>query len=311
MRALVAEDDATCRTVIEQTLAESGYEVIPAEDGDEAWDILRNPHAPRLVILGWHMPGLDGPEICRRVRSREEGQYVYILMIAAEDGDADIEEALEAGADDFVTKSVSMTELKARLLPARRFVKLCEEVFEFKESVRRQAPYDVLTGLDSRVTILDFLNKEIARAKRQENPLSVILVGIDHWASLNETYGRRTGDRVLCEVARRIAANVRPYDLVGRYGDEEFLVVTPGCDVGHAAELAERIRVSLAGQAIRARNKLVAITASLGVIDGMSSADGEQDGLLEAAEAGLRRARQAGGNRVEGVSTQMATAEPS
>jgi len=304
MRALVAEDDAATRTVIQDALRSQGYEVITVADGNETWDVLSNPHAPRLVVLNWHMPGLDGPEICRRVRQREGGQHVYVLMMTNGSGGATVTEALEAGADDFVNKSVSMAELAARLLPARRFVRVCEEIIEFKESMRRQAPYDVLTGLDNRVTILDFLNKEVARSNRHNAPMSVVLVAIDHWTSLNETYGRRTGDGVLCTLARRMEEIVRPYDLVGRFGDEEFLVVAPGCDASGAAEFGERIRTSLTGQTVRVQGKLVAITASLGAADNAVCEDPDGSRLVDEARAALQRARTAGGNRVDVAARQ-------
>jgi len=296
MRALISTSNQGGQGFLKKILTEQGYEVIVAQEGEEAWDILRNPAAPRLVILDSGLTGIDGIELCRRIRKRESGDHVYLVVIGGRDGTETVADALEAGANDYLFKSDTVATMKARLLAGRRFLDLVKEIDSAQEVIRSQATYDLLTGLESRVTILDILRREIARAKREEDPVGVVMIGMDQFNVVNETYGRRVGDAVLCEAARRVSRAIRLYDTAGRYADVEFLVVAPGCEGEDVERVAERIRKELGENTIRAHGKTIAVTASLGIIATPPGKEDDEVAFLDAAEGALNRARHAGGN---------------
>ena len=245
MQILIAEDDVITRRTLEALLVKWGYAVIVVRDGVEAWKILQGDAAPRLVILDWMMPGLDGIQICRQVRQRAAAPYVYILLLTAKGNQEDVINGLEAGADDYLTKPFHALELKARLRSGRRILELQQQLIAAREAFRLQATHDLLTGLWNHGAILDILQRELDRARRESNPLGVVMADLDHFKQVNDTYGHLAGDAVLREVAKRLSASVRPYDSVARYGGEEFLIVAPNCDPGSGLNLAQRLRSSL------------------------------------------------------------------
>ena len=185
---------------------------------------------PQMLILDWVMPKIDGVELCRRIRARNRAPYQYILLVTAKDDKQDKISGLEAGADDYLTKPFDRSELHARLRAGRRILALQDDLIQAREGLRFQATHDVLTGNLNRGAILDLLRRELERAVRSQSAAGILLLDLDHFKKINDTYGHLTGDRVLKEVAQRIRGAVRSYDAVGRYGGEEFLVVLPGCD---------------------------------------------------------------------------------
>ena len=230
LRLLVADDDPALLRLLERLLPTWGYEVSTATNGNEAWALLQEPERPALALLDWSMPGVQGPEICRRLRAEAREPYVYVLLLTAKHQQEDMVEAIQAGADDFVRKPFDRAELQARLWAGRRIVDMQAELARTREVLRTQALHDVLTGLWNRRAILDALERELARARRGSLPVAVALLDLDHFKRVNDTYGHAAGDSVLKEAAARMAGTVRPYDPIGRYGGEEFLVILPGCD---------------------------------------------------------------------------------
>jgi len=273
--------------------------VIVVRDGVEAWKILQGDAAPRLVILDWMMPGLDGIQICHQVRQRAAAPYVYILLLTAKGNQKDVINGLEAGADDYLTKPFHALELKARLRSGRRILELQQQLIAAREALRLQATHDLLTGLWNHAAILDILQRELDRARRESNPLGVVMGDLDHFKRVNDTYGHLAGDAVLREVAKRLSASVRPYDSVARYGGEEFLIVAPNCDPGSGLNLAQRLRSSLDQKPIDLSEGMLPLTCSLGVaVGGLASKD-NSDSMLRAADAALYRAKANGRNRIE------------
>lgn len=297
MRILVAEDDPVSRYLLEAFLVKWGYEVIVAADGVEAWQALQHDNAPQLALLDWMMPGMDGVEICRRVRKRAAEPYTYILLVTAKGQKQDILEGLEAGADDYLTKPFDPQELRARLRVGRRILELQEQLIQAREELRAQATHDPLTGLWNRAAILETLQRELARAERQRTPVAIIMADVDHFKQINDAYGHLAGDAVLGEVSQRMRAAIRSYDAIGRYGGEEFLIVTSGCDVTIALKLAERVRSCVSREPINIAGGTFPATLSLGVA--ASSEAGDADQLVRAADAALYRAKNSGRNRVE------------
>lgn len=303
MKILIAEDELLSRRVLEASLARWGYDVVVAKDGAEAWTLFEQEDEPRLAVLDWMMPGLDGVEVCRRIRHREARPYVYIVLLTARSQKQDLLRALEAGADDYLTKPFDADELRARLHVGRRIIELQDELIAAREALRFQATHDPLTSLFNRTAILDVLRRELHRGRREHIPVGLVIADLDHFKKVNDTHGHLTGDAVLREAAHRMAASIRAYDAVGRYGGEEFLIVVPTSDEMGTLAQAERIRQSIESLPIATPAGEMRVTASFGIAVSNDAEPAEPEALVHAADAALYRAKQAGRNR-----TKLATA---
>src|SRR5579863_2084632 len=199
MRILIADDSIVSRHLLEATLRKWGYEVAVACDGLEAWDALQGENAPRLAILDWVMPGLTGPEVCKRVRESSRGKesnYTYILLLTSKSQREDLIEGMESGADDFLTKPFDQHELKVRLRAGTRIIDLQRELVAAREKLREQATKDFLTRVWNRSSVLEILQRELERGRRDKQPLGVILADLDHFKAVNDNYGHFAGDAV-------------------------------------------------------------------------------------------------------------------
>jgi two-component system cell cycle response regulator len=294
---LVAEDDPICRRVLESRLQNWGFRVISAVDGLEAWEMLREDVAPDLLILDWIMPGIDGPELCRRIRARQHAIYPYILLVTGKDDKADVVRGLEAGADDYLSKPFDPTELRARLQVGKRILALQHELIQAREELRFQANHDALTGIFSRGAILSLLDGELERAARSGTPTGILMMDLDRFKALNDTYGHLTGDAVLRGVVQRMNQAVRPYDFLGRYGGEEFLAVLSNCYPDDLRAIAERIRSAVSDVSINTETASLAVTVSIGGVVTSRAASVLES--LSSADAALYVAKRNGGNRLE------------
>jgi len=309
MRILIAEDDAVSRRLLEAHLKRWGYEVIAAHNGSEAWQILNSPDAPRLAILDWMMPGLDGIELCRRVRQQGGEPYTYIILLTALAGEENLCAGMDAGADDYLTKPLKVNELQVRLRAGRRIVELQDQLIAAREALRVKASHDPLTGLWNHEEIIACLERELARAKRSEQPVAVVMADIDHFKMVNDRYGHMAGDVVLRAVAEKLLLRMRPYDYIGRYGGEEFLVVLSGCSEENALALAERLRLIICREPVDTPEGLIQVTMSLGVAVSNSGND-TASALIRAADRVLYRAKDLGRNRVEAAWSQSDAEAP-
>jgi two-component system cell cycle response regulator len=299
LKALIADDNPGFRLALERMLTKWGYTVVVAVDGMEAWEALQAADPPRLAILDWMMPGLDGPEICRRVRGQNREPYIYILLLTAKSTPEELVEGMEAGADDYLRKPVQSHELRVRLRAGRRIVDLQEEVVQAREALRRQATRDSLTELWNRTAMFDILGRELKRAKRESSPLAIVMADLDHFKQVNDTLGHAAGDAVLREAARRMTACVRPYDAPCRYGGEEFLIVLPGCNLDDATLRAEEIRAAIAATPFQIAEGALNLSCSLGVAASSGAAGFQASALIQEADEALYAAKNNGRNRVE------------
>ena len=299
MRLLIADDDIICRRILEKLLVKWGHEVEVASDGVEAWQALQRFDAPSMVVLDWMMPGVDGVEICRRLRELKRDIRPYVILLSGKGQKKDLINGISAGADDYVTKPFAPEELRVRILAGERILNLQAESLTMMEALRKQATHDYLTGLPNRATIMDVLRREFARRSRGGQAVSVVLADVDHFKDVNDTFGHQVGDVVLAEIARRMAMEMRSYEYVGRYGGEEFLAVLWDCDTQSACALAERLRRIVEGRPFDSPAGKIPVTMSLGVASTAEIPDATQETLVQLADAAMYRAKRAGRNRVE------------
>jgi diguanylate cyclase (GGDEF)-like protein len=299
MRILVAEDDPIARRSLEATLTRWGHQVVLCADGLEALAAMNAPNRPQAAILDWMMPGIDGLDIIRRVRAMTQAPYVYILVLTARDRVEDMVVALETGADDFLSKPFNAHELRARLGSGERIVTLQQQLLAAQDVLKMQATHDPLTGLLNCSGLREVMLAETSRAAREGTPLTVGLADLDHFKHINDTYGHQAGDTVLREMARNLTRYVRPYDSVGRYGGEEFLLVFPGLGQAEAWAAADRLCRAIAETPIALETGPLRITISLGIVfsdrpDSLS----RPEMLVRAADRALYRAKAGGRNQV-------------
>ena len=298
-RILVAEDDSTSLFILKSLLEKWGYSVVALADGKEAYAALSGKSPPLLAILDWMLPGMNGPEICRSLRERsgDENQYQYIILLTVKAEKENIVTGLDSGADDYVIKPFDYQELKLR-------IRVGERILYLQEQLRKAAMEDPLTGLSNRRASIRALESEIARYRRTGESFSVALLDLDHFKKVNDIYGHATGDAVLIEAARRMKSAVRPYDTVGRFGGEEFLLIFPGLKKEDAVNICERIRHSMEKSpffAVPEENGGLpfTLTSSLGVSSWEETLRGP-DELLLAADRKLYLAKERGRNAVIG-----------
>jgi len=309
MRILIADDELMSRKLLQKTLERAGYEVTATEDGRLAADQLCQVGGPRLALLDWVMPELDGPGVCREVRKRKEQSYVYMVLLTSKESKEDVVAGLESGADDYLTKPFDPEELKARLRTGLRILNLEDRLVEAREAMRFQATHDGLTTLWNRGVIMDLLGRELARSRRERISTALLMCDLDHFKNVNDTYGHLAGDDVLKETAKRLLASVRSYDFVGRYGGEEFLVVLNNCNPAYAFARAEEIRKAIAQRPVPSSSGPVPVTMSLGLLLSQEWGCRPMEELLHEADAALYAAKAAGRNCVKVASPKLSTAD--
>lgn len=299
MRVLIAEDEPVSRRLLQGTLTRWGYDVLVARDGQEAWDLFcSDEDPPRLAILDWMMPNMDGPEVCQRIRKEGREEYTYIVLLTAKNRKENLIEGLDAGADDYITKPFDSDELEVRVRAARRIIDLQSKLLNAQKALRKQATHDPLTELFNRGAILDVLTKELSRVQREQKSISVILADIDHFKHINDTFGHRAGDAALKEVSHRMLENLRSYDSVGRYGGEEFLIVLPGLDEHSALGRADKFRLAVAQTPVPIKEQAIPITISVGIAVVGPGDDLHPERLVHRADEAMYEAKNTGRNRV-------------
>jgi diguanylate cyclase (GGDEF)-like protein len=313
VKILIADDDALSRRLLEKTLLRAGYEVMPVANGRQAVESLAGPDAPRLALLDWMMPEIDGPGVCREMRKRRDQSYVYMVLLTSRESKEDVVAGFESGADDYLIKPFVADELKARLRTGERILRLEDSLVEAREQMRFKATHDHLTSLWNRGVIVDLLGRELTRSQRENVCTAVILGDLDHFKSVNDTYGHLVGDQVLREVARRLLLSVRSYDFVGRYGGEEFLTVLNNCRPDSAVARAEQIRKSICTRPVHTDAGPLEVTMSLGVLLSCDWGQRTAEDLINEADSALYGAKTEGRNRVKMAApeerTETSTAE--
>jgi two-component system cell cycle response regulator len=304
MRLLVVDDDALLRRSLNLQLTRAGYEVHEAEDGQAAWDMIER-EGYNFVVTDWNMPGVNGPELVRRIRQAGSNGYTYILMLTAHIDRADVLAGLKGGADDYLTKPFDMDELRARVAIGARILALESRLQESLSTAADLAVRDSLTGLFNRRAFDSRLVDEVQRAARYQRPLSLLMIDIDHFKVYNDQHGHPQGDALLSELSALFLSCVRSTDFVTRYGGEEFAILLPETNATSALAVAGTIleRVCRHPFDFRETQPEGALTVSIGVAgldDGLGPTPGliDDQQLLLAADQALYRAKAAGRNRV-------------
>ena len=291
MKVLIADDDPVSLLYLHNALKDSGYEVVSASDGENAYEILRQSDAPMLAILDWTMPKMDGVNICRKLRETVKDRYIYLIILTSGQETEFVVEAINAGADDVISKPYSVEELQARLRTGRR-------ISELEQELRLKATHDSLTGLYNRGAITDILRNATARQERYASPISIMFADLDHFKQTKDNYGHQAGDAVLREVARRVTRLLRPYDSFGRFGGEEFLIVLPECGSSGALAVAERVSAAIADEPVVSSFGAIKISLSLGVATADRGTPLHFDDLISSAHSALYKAKGNGRNCV-------------
>ena len=307
MKILIAEDDAVSRMILRRAVEKVGHECLAAEDGDDAWELYRKTPDVDAIISDWMMPGMDGLELCRKIRSEERDGYTYFIFLTAL-GDRDhLLMGLEAGADDYLSKPLDRDELQVRLISARRVTQLHrrlayqnDELETLNRKLFEQSREDPLTRLGNRLRLREELEALRGRVERYGHNYSAVLFDVDYFKLYNDRYGHLAGDEVLQKVANTIIDQCRRGDTAYRYGGEEFLIVLPEQSLESAAAIADRLRRAVEDLRIphEAKDPPGVVTISAGVAALPAGESKNADDLLTEADEALYRAKKSGRNRV-------------
>ena len=305
MKILIAEDDAVSRTILRRAVEKLGHECLAAADGEEAWGLYKENPDLDVIISDWMMPGVDGLELCRRVRGDDRDGYTYFIFLTALGDREHLLQGLEAGADDYLSKPLDRDELGMRLTSAMRVTDLHRrlafqngELEKLNRMLFEQSRQDPLTSLGNRLRLREDLQVLQSRTERYGHSYAVVLCDVDFFKAYNDRYGHLAGDDVLRRVAATISSDLRTGDIAYRYGGEEFLVVLPEQDAEAAAAITDRLRQAVEGLGIPHADGGPGgvLTISAGVA--VSTGAGDTDGLLKAADEALYAAKSGGRNRV-------------
>jgi diguanylate cyclase (GGDEF)-like protein len=292
---LIGCSDAGITNYLNGILESWHYQVEIAENGPDALARMVHAVAPSIALLDMDLPSPGGVEIVWESRRRQEQRQTWIILLSNRPGKDRVRAALECGCDDFLVIPPEATDLKVRIRVAERVLALTCQVQRHSAELRYQATHDGLTGLWNREALLSLLFPETDRVQRMKTDLSLLLLDLDNFSSINHDYGYEAGDRVLAEIANRFRRQLRSYDLIGRCGEDEFLLALPGCNRENSVALADRIRESILGRPFPVDDQAATLTASFGVA---VSRGRSPLVVLHEAERALAEAKLAGKNRV-------------
>lgn len=302
-KVLIVEDSPLYRRLVEHSLSGNGFEVIRACNGNAALELFAE-HKPDIIITDWKMPDLSGIELCRRIRTEFTHLYPYLILLSGNTEKEEVVEGLAAGADDYLTKPFHDGELRARVRVGLRIVQLHREIQTKNQQLEEMALTDSLTGLPNRRAIENWAKRELSAARRHGFPVWAVIADLDHFKSINDNYGHDAGDRVLEQIAQVIRSNTREYNICGRYGGEEFVVILTHVTKEQANAVMERIRLEIQELRFSSGGKDFIATASFGVAGLQDVSKVSLAQMLKEADRALYRAKKHGRNRIEFATEQ-------
>jgi two-component system cell cycle response regulator len=297
-KVLVADDSAVYRKLVEQSLSEEDCSVLFASSGKEAIEIFEREE-PALVITDWMMPDFTGIEICRRIRASATSVYTYIIIVTGQSEKDMVVQGLSSGADDYLTKPFHRNELQARVRVGRRLLDLHRQIEAKNRLLEELALTDALTGLPNRRAIEEWVSRQLSGAGRHGFPFWAVMIDLDHFKNVNDTYGHDAGDLVLQKFAEVLKANTRLSNMSGRIGGEEFLQVLTHVNEEKIKVMIERIRKQFEAEQFFFGGEVVSFTASFGAAGFCGKTPPPFSQLLSQADAALYRAKRLGRNRIE------------
>ncbi len=296
IKILVAEDDSMTMIALEKVLKKWNYEVVAVKDGLSAFEALTSPDPPRVALLDWLMPGMEGVEICRELSGRPDLPLIYTILLTVKKDKADIVDALDHGAFDFLSKPVHVEELRSRIAVGVRLIRAEDKLRGFAMEMKRLAVTDGLTGAYNRRYFFDQAKKEFYRSKRYDTPLSLLLMDIDHFKQVNDANGHLAGDEVLKALSDLCGKTLRESDVLSRYGGEEFAILLPETKSHQAFTQAERLRGALADFRLPHEERVIKITVSFGTAS-LIETDNKIEDMINRADNALYKAKKEGRNR--------------
>lgn len=317
LRILVVDDDTTMRALLKALLAQGGHEVFEASNGQQGFEMALDLR-PHLMVVDWVMPEMSGIELTRALRQTKIGRSIYVLILTGIEDEEKLVEAFESGVDDFMSKPLKPRVLAARLRAGQRVVQLQQEIERDREEIRKFAAElavtnrrlqeaaltDALTGFPNRRYAMERITQEWSAGSRSPRPLSCLMIDVDAFKTINDTYGHDIGDSVLKQTAEALKSGLRTPDVVCRVGGDEFLVICPDTDLAAALLCGERVRSAVERVAIETGQVQLKGSISVGVATrdaGMANIDA----LIKAADQGMYVAKQRGRNCVASVQTAV------
>ena len=291
LTVLVIEDHPDQRDLLAIVLQREGYRVITAANGVEALEKLETEHV-QIALSDIMMPKMDGFELIKRVRSTPSLKSIYLILITARIQEGDRVRGLDLGADDYITKPFSFSELLARIRVGSRVV-------QYQQHLEYQTQVDSLTGLFNRRAFENKMNEEFERSKRYHNPLSVLVLDIDNFKTINDSYGHHGGDGALVKISETLRERTRQSDFPSRYGGEEFVLVLPETDQDNALQVAHKIHESIRTSSFGTTTRPFVVTVSIGVSSTSARFYSDWRDLVADADKALYLAKNSGKDRIE------------
>lgn len=286
------------------------YQVQLAANGPDALAAVNAPVPPSIALLDIDLSSPSGADIARAVRDRQNGQdprRTWVVLLSCRQDKDRIRAALECGCDDFLLNPPDPADLRIRIRIAEHVLALTSQVQKQSAQLRFHSTHDGLTGLWNREALLSLIFQETDRVQRMRTHLSLMLLDLDDFSRVNHDYGYEAGDRILAELAARFHRQMRSYDLIGRAGEDEFLLALPGCDLDSARLLAHRIRATMLARPFPVGQEATTLTASFG----LALSHGRSPlVVLREAERALAEAKLAGKNRVCGYTPESLVPDP-
>lgn len=302
-KILLVEDSEAQAGTTKEVLQRSGYEVVWADDGVSAIKAVVTT-SPDVVLLDLLLPGMSGTEVCRWIKLNNDTKGIPVIMLSALSSVDDKASGIKAGADDYLPKPYNDIELNAKIYAALRTKALQDELrqknrqlSELLAQVEALAILDPLTGLYNRRQLDVVLEAEWKKSQRYHHPISCLMVDIDFFKAVNDTYGHRAGDLVLIEIANILRKNIRDVDTVARWGGEEFVVVLPCSDKDQGLIVAQRILNKVSTHEFE-QFPGRRITVSIGLSHSSPSLNSKEE-FVEASDKALYEAKRKGRNRIE------------
>ncbi|MBL8062694.1 MAG: diguanylate cyclase [Anaerolineales bacterium] len=297
MNILVLENDPREFELIQQTLGGKKYTLMPVSTSEQAWQALR-ADTSRFLIANWDTSDLDSTQFLTRIRASTLPGPVYILLTTSRN--LEDSNALQ-GMDDVIQLPFKPLELKNRVAIAERILSLTAKLAQAREQLESQAVFDSLTEFMGRTAFMRQAAGELERSRRSSLPLSLIALDIDNFKLINDKYGSKTGDAVLRVVAKAIREKSRPYDCIGRWAGDEFVLALPGVIGVDAEKVAGRIIAGVRGTRVEVPNEAplnVKVSAGIAAISRISTSTDEVEPIIQQARHAVARAKEAGGNQV-------------